>query len=45
MGCNRKICNDKFPKSLDINKEEITDKKIRAETFNKFFNKVQGIVF
>ena len=22
-----KICNDKFPKSLDINKEEITDKK------------------
>ena len=23
-----KICNDKFPKSLDINKEEITDKKI-----------------
>ena len=40
MGCNRKICNDKFPKSLDINKEEITDKKIRAETFNKFFNKV-----
>ena len=32
-----KICNDKFPKSLDINKEEITDKKIIAETFNKFF--------
>ena len=32
-----KICNDKFPKSLDINKEEITDKKITAETFNKFF--------
>ena len=23
-----RICNDKFPKSLDINKEEITDKKI-----------------
>ena len=23
-----KICNNKFPKSLDINKEEITDKKI-----------------
>ena len=22
-----KICNDKFPKSLDIKKEEITDKK------------------
>ena len=22
-----KICNDKFPKTLDINKEEITDKK------------------
>ena len=21
-----KICNDKFPKGLDINKEEITDK-------------------
>ena len=32
-----KICNDKFPKTLDINKEEITDKKIIAETFNKFF--------
>ena len=35
-----KICNDKFSKSLDINKEEITDKKIIAETFNKFFIKV-----
>ena len=22
-----KICNDKFPKTLDINEEEITDKK------------------
>ena len=32
-----KICNDKFPKRLDINKEEITDKKTIAETFNKFF--------
>ena len=32
-----RICNDKFPKSLDINKEEITDKKIIAEMFNKFF--------
>ena len=32
-----KICNDKFPKRLDINKEEITDKKIIAETFDKFF--------
>ena len=32
-----KICNDKFPKSLDIIKEDITDKKIIAETFNKFF--------
>ena len=32
-----KICNDKFPKSLNINKEEITDKKIIAYTFNKFF--------
>ena len=32
-----KICNDKFPKSLSINKEEITDKKIIADTFNKFF--------
>ena len=32
-----KICNDKFPKSLDINKEEITDKKVIAETFNNFF--------
>ena len=32
-----KICNDKFPKSLDINEEEITDKKIIAGMFNKFF--------
>ena len=32
-----KICNDKFPKRLDINKEEITDKKTIAKTFNKFF--------
>ena len=32
-----KICNDKFPKTLDVNKEEIADKKIIAETFNKFF--------
>ena len=32
-----KICNDKFPKNLDINKEEITNKKIMAETLNKFF--------
>ena len=32
-----KICKDKLPKSLDINKEEINDKKIIAETFNKFF--------
>ena len=32
-----KIRNDKFPKILDINKEKITDKKIIAETFNKFF--------
>ena len=32
-----KICNEKFPKSLDINKGEITDKKIIAKTFNKFF--------
>ena len=32
-----KICNDKFPKSLNINKEEITDKKIIAYTFNKYF--------
>ena len=31
------ICNDKFPKSLDIIKEDITDKRITAETFNKFF--------
>ena len=31
-----KICKHKFPKSLNINKEEITDKKIVAETFNKF---------
>ena len=43
-GCNRKtvmgkskLCNDKFPKSLDIDKEEITDKKIIAELYNKFF--------
>ena len=35
-----KICNDKFPKSLDINKEEITDKKIKAETLNKFFKNI-----
>ena len=35
-----KICNDKFPKRLDINKEEITDKNIIAETFNKFFIKI-----
>ena len=34
-----KICNDKFPKSLDINKEEITDTKIIAEKLNKFFYK------
>ena len=32
-----KICSDKFPKRLDINKEEIIDKNIIAETFNKFF--------
>ena len=32
-----KIWNDKFPKSLDMNKEEITDKKMIAETFNKCF--------
>ena len=32
-----KICNDKFPKSLDINQKEITDKKIIAETFNELF--------
>ena len=31
-----KICIHKFPKSLNINKEEITDKKIVAKTFNKF---------
>ena len=30
------ICNDKYPQSVDINKEEITDKNIIAETFNKF---------
>ena len=35
-----KICNDKFPKILDINKEEITDKKIKAETLNKFFKNI-----
>ena len=33
------ICNDEFPKSLDINKKEITDIKIIAETPNKFFIK------
>ena len=32
-----KICNDKFQKSLNINKEEITDKNVIGETFNKFF--------
>ena len=26
------ICNDKFPKSLDINKEEITDKNYSSLT-------------
>ena len=34
------ICNDEFPKSLDINKKEITDIKIIAETPNKFFIKL-----
>ena len=37
-----KICNDKLPKSLGINKEEITDKKIIAETFNKFLINVDS---
>ena len=32
-----KKCNNKFSKSLYINKEEITDKNIIAETFNNFF--------
>ena len=32
-----KICNDNSPKSLDINKEEITDKRIITDIFNKFF--------
>ena len=32
-----KICNDELPKKSDINKEEIIDKKITPETFNKFF--------
>ena len=31
-----KISNDKFPKSLNINKESLI-KKIIAEKFNKFF--------
>ena len=36
MGKSKK-CNNKFSKSLYINKEEITDKNIIAETFNNFF--------
>ena len=32
-----KICNDELPNRLDIDKEEIIDKKITPETFNKFF--------
>ena len=32
-----KICNNKIMKSLDIIKEEITDKEIIAETFKTFF--------
>ena len=32
-----KISNDSFRKNLDINKKEITDKKIIAETFDTFF--------
>ena len=39
-----KICNDNFPKSLDINKEEITDTKIIAGTFNKCFLIVGSIL-
>ena len=34
------ICNDKFSKSLNINKKEITDIKVIAETPNKFFIKL-----
>ena len=31
------VHNDNFPKSLSIDKEEITDKKIIAEKFNSYF--------
>ena len=31
-----KICNDKLPKRLDINKEEISDQKTISEMFNEF---------
>ena len=36
------ICNDKYPKSLDISKEEITDKIIIPEMFNKFYINVRS---
>ena len=29
--------SDKFPKSLLLNKEEITNRKVIVETFNKLF--------
>ena len=38
-----KICKHKFPKSVNINKEEVTDKKIIAETFNKFLVNIGSI--
>ena len=34
-----KICNDKFPKSLDVNKEEITDKKNYSSNVQYVFYK------
>ena len=39
-----KISNDSFRKNLDINKKDITDKKIIAETFDTFFiNEVSNL--
>ena len=32
-----KICNDKFPKRLDINKEEITDKNYSRNVQQVFY--------
>ena len=32
-----KVYNDNFPKSLNVGKKEITDKKTIAEKFNSYF--------